>query len=78
MLKKSKKDDFFRKVCLTQRHVFAPFANKKVTINGSIIDVGHTIFFSNAEELEKRRLLYESMFESKTHLYNVCQQKGHN
>ena len=57
MLKKSKKDDFRRKVCLTQRHVFAPFANKKVTINCSINDVGHTIFFSNAEELEKRRLL---------------------
>ena len=57
MLKKPKKDDFCRKVCLTQRHVFAPFANKKVTINCSINDVGHTIFFSNAEELEKRRLL---------------------
>ena len=57
MLKNSKKDDFCRKVCLTQRHVFAPFANKKVTFNCSINDVGLTIFFSNAEELEKSRLL---------------------
>ena len=57
MLKKSKKDDVCRKVCLTQRQFFTPFAKKKVTINCSINDVGHTIFFSNAEELEKRRLL---------------------
>jgi len=57
MVKNSKREDFCRKVCLNEQHVFAAFANKKVTINCSIIDVGHTIFFSNGEELEKRRLL---------------------
>jgi len=54
MLKESKKGNFCRKACLTQQHLFVAFDNKKIAFECSINDVGNTIFFSNAERVEKK------------------------
>ena len=55
--KRLKRLGFCRKVWLTQRPLFTAFANKSLTFKCFINDVGSTIFFWNAERLERTTLL---------------------